>query len=293
MRTAPAARRRGVAGRLLDHVLAVAQRARLHEDQPRDRHPGLLRARPRAVRIPGLRGVRAVRVVRPGSAQRVLLKSPSLTLRSSSVRRMRTPRIAAVATLLALSLLTACGGDGDDDSDSSDDKTTVTVTETPTETTSAPTETTPTTETSVTPMDPTDGDITQEQVEAALLTPGGGLPGLRRSAPTPTSPPRRCATRTGRRSTRPSRRRSRAAPRSTTPTATPRCRRRSRSTPPRPRPPRRSRSRSPDLACAEGTVDGSPVTIGAAAGRDRPGQQQQRDRRLDRVGGLHRQASTA
>jgi hypothetical protein len=84
---------------------------------------------------------------------------------------MRIPRIAAVATLLALSLLTACGGDGDDDSDSSDDKTTVTVTETPSDATSAPTETTPTTAASVTPMDPTEGDVTQEQVEAALLTP--------------------------------------------------------------------------------------------------------------------------
>ena len=84
---------------------------------------------------------------------------------------MRTPRIAAVATLLALSLLTACGGDGDDDSDSSDDKTTVTVTETPSDATSAPTEATPTTDASVTPMDPTEGDVTQDQGEAALLTP--------------------------------------------------------------------------------------------------------------------------
>jgi len=87
---------------------------------------------------------------------------------------MRTPRIAAVATLLALTtFLAACGGD-DKDSDSSDDKTTATVTATPSETTSAPsTETTPTETAPVTPMDPTAtaGDVSQEQVDAALLLP--------------------------------------------------------------------------------------------------------------------------
>ena len=85
---------------------------------------------------------------------------------------MRTPRIAAVATLLTLtSFLAACGGD-DKDGDSSDDKTTATVTASPSETTSAPTETTPTETAPVTPMDPTEaGDVTQEQVNAALLVP--------------------------------------------------------------------------------------------------------------------------
>ena len=103
---------------------------------------------------------------------------------------MRTPRIAAVATLLALSLLTACG-DGDDDSDSSDDTTTVTVTETPSETT-APTDTAPTTDTSVTPMDPTDSDVTQEQVEAALLTPEEVSPDFVLGAYTDESSPPLC-----------------------------------------------------------------------------------------------------
>jgi len=86
---------------------------------------------------------------------------------------MRTPRIAAVATLLTLTtLLAACGSD-DKDSDSSDDKTTATVTASPSETTSAPpTEATPTETAPVTPMDPTEaGDVTQEQVDAALLVP--------------------------------------------------------------------------------------------------------------------------
>ena len=103
---------------------------------------------------------------------------------------MRTPRIAAVAGLLAVSLLTACG-DGDDGTDSSDDKTTVTVTETPTETTE-PTETTPTTDTSVTPMDPTDSDVTQEQVEAALLTPEEVSPDFVLGAYTDESSPPLC-----------------------------------------------------------------------------------------------------
>lgn len=91
---------------------------------------------------------------------------------------MRTPRIAVVATLLTLTLLAACGGEDDKDSGSDDDPTTeatseTTTSESPTESTS-PTETV---ETSVTPMDPT-GDITQEQVEAALLTPEEVAPGL-------------------------------------------------------------------------------------------------------------------
>ncbi|MDZ5620293.1 hypothetical protein [Nocardioides bizhenqiangii] len=89
---------------------------------------------------------------------------------------MRTSRTAAVATVLALSLLTACG-DGGDDSDSSDDPVTETVTEAPSETTSAPTDASTTAETDVTPMDPT-GDITQEQVDAALLTPEEVGPGF-------------------------------------------------------------------------------------------------------------------
>lgn len=89
---------------------------------------------------------------------------------------MHTPRIAAVATVLALSLMTACGG-GDDDSGSSDEEVTETVTETPSETTSAPpTETSAPTD--ATPMDPTASDVTEEQLEAALLTPDEIAPGL-------------------------------------------------------------------------------------------------------------------
>jgi hypothetical protein len=83
---------------------------------------------------------------------------------------MRTPRVAVAATLMTLTLLTACG-DGDDDSESGEEVT-ATVTVTPSETTSAPTETTTAPSTPVTPMDPTEGgDVTMEQVEAALLTP--------------------------------------------------------------------------------------------------------------------------
>lgn len=90
---------------------------------------------------------------------------------------MRTPRVAVAATLMTLTLLTACGG-GDDDSDSSDDEVTATITESPSETTSAPpTETTSPT-TPVTPMDPTEGDVTQDQLDAALLTPDEIAPGL-------------------------------------------------------------------------------------------------------------------
>lgn len=89
---------------------------------------------------------------------------------------MRTPRVAAVATLLTLSLVTACGG-GDDDSDSSGDGETATVTASPSETTTAPpTETSASTD--LTPMDPTEGDVTQEQLDAALLTPEEVAPGL-------------------------------------------------------------------------------------------------------------------
>lgn len=81
---------------------------------------------------------------------------------------MRSLRVASVATLLTLStLLAGCGGDDGKDSGSDDEVTeTVTASTTPTET---PTSTATETSTDVTPMDPT-GDITQEQVEAALLT---------------------------------------------------------------------------------------------------------------------------
>lgn len=85
---------------------------------------------------------------------------------------MRTPRIAAVATILALTTaLAACGGDDGKDSDSSDDEVTETVTASPTETATTEATTAPT-DASVTPMDPTDtsGEVTQEQLDAALLT---------------------------------------------------------------------------------------------------------------------------
>lgn len=94
-------------------------------------------------------------------------------LQSSSVGSMRTPRVAVAATLMTLTLLTACGGD---ESDSSEEVT-ATVTATPSDSTS-PTETSPTTEASVTPMDPTEGDVTQDQLNAALLTPEEVSPGL-------------------------------------------------------------------------------------------------------------------
>lgn len=98
---------------------------------------------------------------------------------------MRTPRIAAVATLLTLTLLAACGGEDDGGgSDSDDDPTTestseTTTSESPSDSTAPPetTETAETSETSVAPMDPT-GDVTVEQVQAALLTPDEVAPGL-------------------------------------------------------------------------------------------------------------------
>ncbi len=94
-----------------------------------------------------------------------------MTPGSSTLTRMRTLRVASVATLLTLStLLAGCGGDGDSDAD---DEVTETVTvDASTDATgsTSPTDSAPPTD--ATPMDPTDtGDITQEQVEAALLTP--------------------------------------------------------------------------------------------------------------------------
>lgn len=82
---------------------------------------------------------------------------------------MRSPRTATAVAVLSLTLLAACGED-DDGSDSTE---VVTETVTPSETTTPTDETSDATSdtASVTPMDPTDGEITQEQVEAALLTP--------------------------------------------------------------------------------------------------------------------------
>lgn len=84
---------------------------------------------------------------------------------------MRTPRVAAAATLLTLAtVLAACGGD-DKDSDSDEQVTeTVTASESASASASETTSSTTAPPTSVTPMDPT-GDITLEQVNAALLTP--------------------------------------------------------------------------------------------------------------------------
>lgn len=79
---------------------------------------------------------------------------------------MRTPRLASVAAVLALATaLAACGDDGSDSSEEVTETVTASPSETTEATTSAPTETTPSA-----PMDPSEGDITQEQVEAALLT---------------------------------------------------------------------------------------------------------------------------
>lgn len=89
--------------------------------------------------------------------------------------RMRTPHVAVAATLITLTLLTGCGDDDDDPADGAE---TVIVTATPSDPTSDPTETSSPTETSVAPMDPTDGDVTQAQLDAALLTPEEVAPGL-------------------------------------------------------------------------------------------------------------------
>ncbi|KAA1417134.1 hypothetical protein F0U44_18380 [Nocardioides humilatus] len=82
---------------------------------------------------------------------------------------MRSTRTAAVsAALLSLTFLAGCGGGDGDDDKKSDDKVTETVTPTPSETPTTEA-TAPTTDSSATPMDPT-GDVTQEQLDAALLT---------------------------------------------------------------------------------------------------------------------------
>lgn len=86
------------------------------------------------------------------------------------MRSLRT--VATAATLLALTVsLAGCGEDEDGDAG---EPVTETVTESAAPTSSAPTTsaTASTTDGSVTPMDPTaSSDVTQEQAEAALLTP--------------------------------------------------------------------------------------------------------------------------
>jgi hypothetical protein len=104
-------------------------------------------------------------------SQPVLANLARRTRRSTSVRFMLSLRqVAAAATLVALaSTLAGCGGD--DSKDDASDKVTKTVTPSPSPTETATTESTsPSDTTSATPMDPT-GDVTQEQVDAALLTP--------------------------------------------------------------------------------------------------------------------------
>ena len=71
----PAARRRGVASRLLDHVLDAARERGYQRLSLETGTQDFFAAGPRALRVPGVRRVRAVRVVRPRSAQRVLLKT--------------------------------------------------------------------------------------------------------------------------------------------------------------------------------------------------------------------------
>ncbi len=85
---------------------------------------------------------------------------------------LRKASLATAASLLAMLMLAGCGdGDDDDSSNETDEETTSETTETTEATdasTSASTETaSPTAPTE--PMDPS-GDITQEQVDAALLT---------------------------------------------------------------------------------------------------------------------------
>lgn len=105
---------------------------------------------------------------------------------------MLTLRVASVATLVTLStLLAGCGGDDDKDSKSDDPVTaTVTVDPSPTDTTEATEATSPT---DAAPMDPTDtGDITPEQVQAALLTPEEVGPDFALGAYTDESSPPLC-----------------------------------------------------------------------------------------------------
>lgn len=92
---------------------------------------------------------------------------------------MRPPRLlAATATLLALTVLAACGDDDNGSDADAEETETITETASPDETTDATTSAT-TESTDVPPMDPTEGgDITVEQVDAALLTPDDIAPGL-------------------------------------------------------------------------------------------------------------------
>lgn len=84
---------------------------------------------------------------------------------------MRSTRTAAAAAaLLTLTLLAGCGG-GDDNKASDEQTVTETATPTPSETPTTEASTPTTTDTSsVPPMDPT-GNVTQDQLNAALLTP--------------------------------------------------------------------------------------------------------------------------
>lgn len=106
---------------------------------------------------------------------------------------MRSLRsVAAAATLLALVAgLAGCGGDDDKSSDDSDDPVTATVTEDPsTDATDATSE--PTDATEPPPMDPTGEEITQEQVDAALLTAAEVGPDFVDGAYTESSDPLPC-----------------------------------------------------------------------------------------------------
>ncbi len=85
---------------------------------------------------------------------------------------LRKASLATTASLLAMLMLAGCGGDDSDDdtSDGSDEETTTSETTEATEaSTSASVSATPTPTEPTEPMD-TAGDITQEQVDAALLT---------------------------------------------------------------------------------------------------------------------------
>ena len=113
MRTAPAARRRGVASRLLDHVLAAARErgyTRLSLETGTQDFFAPARA------LYGRGGSWSAGRSRRTSWIRTARSSPDRSRDAwdpVAFRLMRTPRVAVAATLMTLTLLTACGG-GDD-----------------------------------------------------------------------------------------------------------------------------------------------------------------------------------
>lgn len=106
---------------------------------------------------------------------------------------LRKASLATTASLLAMLMLAGCGGDDsdDDNADSSDEETTSETTEATEASTSASVSATPTPTEPTEPMD-TAGDITQEQVDAALLTAAEVSPELVEGTWTDESTPPPC-----------------------------------------------------------------------------------------------------